>query len=105
MDGASTIGIHSLREPVCCRELMHPLRVVSRSGAAGVAANPAGLCHEHGVASHSDRGVLVHARATPPVHAAGGGRTMQFRAAILEAPGQSLVIDTVETGPLDHKMS
>ena len=25
---------------------------------------------------------------------------MQFRAAILEAPGQSLVIDTVETGPL-----
>src|SRR5437016_10730104 len=25
---------------------------------------------------------------------------MQFRAAILEAPGQSLIIDTVETGPL-----
>jgi S-(hydroxymethyl)glutathione dehydrogenase/alcohol dehydrogenase len=25
---------------------------------------------------------------------------MQFRAAILEAPGQNLVIDTVETGPL-----
>jgi threonine dehydrogenase-like Zn-dependent dehydrogenase len=25
---------------------------------------------------------------------------MQFRAAILEAPGQTLVIDTVETGPL-----
>src|SRR5947208_12111652 len=37
-----------------------------------IAANPAGLCHEHGVASHSDRGVLVHAQANPPVHAAGG---------------------------------
>ncbi|HEX4173847.1 MAG TPA: alcohol dehydrogenase catalytic domain-containing protein, partial [Acetobacteraceae bacterium] len=101
MDAAFTIGVDGLREPVCCRELMHLLRVVSRSGMAGLpAANPPGLCHEHGVASHSDRGVLVHARARLPMHAAGGGRIMQFRAAILEAPGQSLVIDTVETGPL-----
>ncbi|HEX4172559.1 MAG TPA: alcohol dehydrogenase catalytic domain-containing protein, partial [Acetobacteraceae bacterium] len=45
-------------------------------------------------------GSCVHARAHLPVHTAGGGRIMQFRAAILEAPGQSLIIDTVETGPL-----
>src|SRR3979411_2182336 len=100
MEASSAIGVHGSRQRVYCRELMRPLRVVSRSGVAGFAANPVGLCHEHGVASHSDPGVLVYARANPPVHTAGGGRIMQFRAAILEAPGQSLVIDTVETGPL-----
>src|SRR2546429_5629662 len=78
---------------------MRPLRVVSDAGWLGC-RNPAGLCHEHGVASHSDPISLSMRRPNPPVHATSGERTMQFRAAILEAPGQSLVIDTVETGPL-----